>query len=145
MAIEAGVAFANASLLAGLLFAATGEALIAVHTSKGGHYIHGTHDRDTHAMQAHVREQAAKAKAVRVTDFHQSPLGDEVAGRDYDIAGLITEDWLIANTDVAEADYYICGPRPFLRHAVSALSLAGVPAGRIHYEFFGPADELLAA
>ena len=28
---------------------------------------------------------------------------------------------------------------------LSALSLAGVPAVRIHYEFFGPADELLAA
>jgi nitric oxide dioxygenase len=80
-----------------------------------------------------------------VTDFHQHPLPGEVAGQDYDVAGIITADWLIANTALAEADYYICGPRAFLRHAVSALSLAGVPAARVHYEFFGPADELLAA
>ncbi len=121
------------------------EALVAQGNAVPVHYIHGTHDRDTHAMQGHIRGQAAKSSAVRVTDFHQSPLAGEVEGRDYDVAGLITEEWLVSNTDVGEADYYICGPRPFLRHAVSALSLAGVPASRIHYEFFGPADELLAA
>ncbi|MBX9662549.1 MAG: nitric oxide dioxygenase, partial [Novosphingobium sp.] len=75
----------------------------------------------------------------------QTPQADEVAGRDYDHAGIITDEWLIANTPAVDADYYICGPRPFLRHAVSALSLAGVRSDRIHYEFFGPADELLAA
>ena len=109
------------------------------------HYIHGTHNRDTHAMCDHVRKLAAQGKAVHVTDFHQAPLPGEAPGRDYDVAGIITDDWLIANSPVAEADYYICGPRSFLRHAVSALSLAGVPASRIHYEFFGPADELLTA
>lgn len=109
------------------------------------HYIHGTHDRETHAMRDHVRALAEQGKAVRITDFHQTPLADEVEGRDYDVGGIITEEWLIANTPANDADYYICGPRPFLRHAVSALSLAGVPAARIHYEFFGPADELLAA
>ena len=121
------------------------EALVA----KGGtapiHYVHGTHDRTTHAMRDHVHALAASAGLVSVTDFHQHPLGDEVAGRDYDIAGIITDEWLVANTPIAEADYYICGPRAFLRHAVATLSQAGVAASRIHYEFFGPADELLAA
>ena len=97
------------------------------------------------AMRNHVRALAEKNTSVQVVDFHQTPLSDEVAGRDYDEAGIITDDWLVSNTPVAQADYYICGPRPFLRHAVSALSLAGVSSERIHYEFFGPADELLAA
>lgn len=109
------------------------------------HYIHGTHDRTTHAMRRHIRALAARGAAVEVTDFHQTPLADEIAGQDYDLAGLITDEWLLAKTPTASADYYICGPRPFLRAAVSALSLAGVASNRIHYEFFGPADELLAA
>jgi len=121
------------------------EAIVGRHPDLATHYIHGTHDRETHAMRDHVRRLAGCGTAVRVTDFHQTPLTGELAGRDYDHAGVITDDWLVANTPVAEADYYICGPRPFLRAAVSALSLAGVPADRIHYEFFGPADELLAA
>ncbi|GGN58831.1 flavohemoprotein [Novosphingobium indicum] len=121
------------------------EALVKAEADVPVHYVHGTHNRDTHAMRDHIRDLAAKGRAVQVTDFHQTPLAGEVEGRDYDKAGIITDEWLAANTPVAEADYYICGPRPFLRHAVSTLSLAGVPSDRIHYEFFGPADELLAA
>lgn len=120
------------------------ETIAARHPDLPTFYIHGTHDRETHAMRNHVRS-LAKGKAIRVVDFHQTPLAAEVAGEDYDEQGLISDAWLIANTPVGEADYYICGPRPFLRAAVSALSLAGVAADRIHYEFFGPADELLAA
>lgn len=109
------------------------------------HYVHGTHDRDTHAMRDQVHTLAEKGRNVQVSVFHQIPLANEIEGRDYDVAGIITDEWLVSNTQFTEADYYICGPRLFLRHAVSTLSLAGVPFDRIHYEFFGPADELLAA
>lgn len=118
------------------------ETIAARHPDVATHYVHGTHDRETHAMRDHVRA-FADLPNIAVTDFHQTPLADEVAGRDYDHAGLITEEWLLANTPVGEADYYICGPRPFLRAAVSMLSLHGAPMDQIHYEFFGPADELL--
>lgn len=121
------------------------EALVQSHPDVPVHYVHGTHDRTTHALQAHVRALAASAPQAKISDFHQTPLADEVAGRDYDHEGLITPQWLQANMPEGEADYYLCGPRPFLRAMVSALSLAGVPSSRIHYEFFGPADELLAA
>lgn len=121
------------------------ETIAERHPDVAAHYVHGTHDRDTHAMRAHVRSLASRHPMIQVTAFHQTPLPDEISGQDYDHAGLITEEWLLENTPVADADYYICGPRPFLRAAVSALSLTGVAADRIHYEFFGPADELLAA
>lgn len=121
------------------------ETLVAQNAQVPVHYIHGTHDRNTHAMRDHVRGLAAGRDDIRITDFHQTPLPGEAAGRDYDMEGLITEEWLLENTPSAQADYYICGPRPFLRAAVLALSLAGVASDRIHYEFFGPADELLAA
>src|SRR3546814_14299702 len=79
------------------------EALVEHGSEVPVQYIHGTHDRDTHAMRDHVRALAAKGHAVRVIDFHQTPLADEVAGRDYDHAGLITEEWLIASTQIGRA------------------------------------------
>ncbi|MFC4256215.1 NO-inducible flavohemoprotein [Altererythrobacter xixiisoli] len=125
------------------------ETLVAEGSRRPVHYIHGTHDRHTHALREEVAALTdmllQRGVAAQVSVFHQNPADGEEQGRDYDHAGIITEEWLIANTDPARADYYLCGPRPFLRHAVSALSLAGVTAARIHYEFFGPADELLAA
>ncbi|WP_375293485.1 hypothetical protein [Novosphingobium sp. G106] len=75
----------------------------------------------------------------------EPPRADDVAGRDYDHDGLIDEAWLTAHTRIEEANNYLCGPRPFLPAFVATLSLAGVASDRIHYEFFGPAYELLAA
>ncbi|WP_159713931.1 NO-inducible flavohemoprotein [Geminicoccus flavidas] len=108
-------------------------------------YVHGTRDGSTHAMSAHVRELTARHGGIEATNFFEQPRTEDVRGRDYDHAGLITGEWLAEHTPLDEAHYYLCGPRPFLRNFVSTLSRSGVPGTRIHYEFFGPADELLAA
>ena len=44
-----------------------------------------------------------------------------------------------------DVDVYLLGPKPFMR-AVYAHGLAlGVQAAQLRYEFFGPAEDLLAA
>ena len=92
-------------------------------------------------MGEHVRELAGRARNVTVSTFYNEPNGD--AGH-YDERGLINADWLARNTPIEEAVYYLCGPRPFLRAMVGGLARKGVVLGNIRYEFFGPADELLA-
>jgi len=121
------------------------EAIVQHHPDLAVHYLHGTQDGATHALAGHVRALAAGRPNIRITNFYQTPRAEDRAGRDYDHDGLIDETWLTANTPIGDADYYLCGPGPFLRTFVAALSLAGVAFDRIHYEFFGPADELLAA
>ena len=37
-----------------------------------------------------------------------------------------------------DAEYYLCGPLPFLKSVRSALIAKGVPAKDIQYEMFGP-------
>ena len=121
------------------------ETIVAEHPEIKVHYAHGTLDGSTHAMGAHVRALIKEHDNGQATVFYQSPRAEDVASGDYDVAGLIDADWLTANTPIDDADYFLCGPRPFLRTLVAALSLSGVASDRIHYEFFGPADELLAA
>ena len=77
-----------------------------------------------------------------MTTFYQCPRVQDVLSESHHVEGLVTVDWLSANTPFGEADYYLCGPKPFLAAFVHGLARAGVPASRIHYEFFGPADEL---
>jgi nitric oxide dioxygenase len=121
------------------------ETIAERHADLPVHYVHGSLDGTTHAMGAHIKALAARHPNIRVTTFYETPRGGDLAGRDYDRAGLIDAPWLTAETPIGSADYYLCGPRPFLRAFVPALSLAGAPSDSIHYEFFGPADDLLAA
>ena len=108
-------------------------------------YIHGAENGRVHAMGEHARELASQARNITVRTFYNAPDPGDELGRHYDERGLVTADWLARNTPIQEAAYYLCGPRPFLRAMVGGLARTGVPLGQIRYEFFGPADELLAA
>ena len=121
------------------------ETIAARYPNKATHYVHGTLNGSTHAMKDRVRSLAEAHANIRATTFYVEPRPEDRQGEDFDHVGLITVDWLRANTPLEEAGYYLCGPRPFLRAFVGGLALAGVRSNRIHYEFFGPADEILAA
>ncbi|MEE3499919.1 NO-inducible flavohemoprotein [Acidiphilium acidophilum] len=109
------------------------------------HYVHGALNGDTHAMRERVQTLARRNPRVAATTFYSAPGVDDVLGKTHDAEGFINTDWLLANTSLLTADVFLCGPRPFLRTLVDALVKVGVQSDRIHYEYFGPADELLAA
>ncbi|MDJ0388352.1 NO-inducible flavohemoprotein [Roseomonas sp. E05] len=122
------------------------ETLAAEGAARPVQFVHGTLSGATHALGARAKALAkASGGAIRAVTFYECPRPQDVQGAAYDAEGRMTMDWLCANTPLGEADYYLCGPRPFLRAFVGGLLEAGVPAERLHYEFFGPADELLAA
>lgn len=121
------------------------EAIVRSGSGRPTWFVHGAENGRVHAMREHVRALAGGAQGVTLRTFYNKPESADVQGRDYDEPGFITADWLAQNTPMKEAVYYLCGPRPFLRALVGSLARTGVPLGRIRYEFFGPADELLAA
>lgn len=55
--------------------------------------------------------------------------------------GFITADFL-ADRVLKGSDVYVCGPTPFMQAVVSALYKNGVANEKIHFEFFGPAEQL---
>lgn len=116
------------------------ESLSQDHSSVPTWYVHGTASRSTHAFRDDVTALAARHGCATVSTFYEV-IEDEGAA----IGGLISIDWLAENTPLRDSDVFLCGPRSFLRYFVNALCAAGVPADRIHYEFFGPTDEELAA
>jgi nitric oxide dioxygenase len=108
-------------------------------------FVHGAENSRVHAMAGRMRELAAMTAGIELAAFYADPSAADVRGEHYDQQGFITIDWLKANTPFEQAVFYLCGPRPFLRALVTGLAAAGVEPARIRYEFFGPADELLAA
>ncbi len=117
------------------------EELVAKGRKVPVQFIHCNRDRAVHAFRAHVRELAAAQGHTQVTTIYSRP-SEEKPGTEFDIKGHLTLDWLTANTPISEADYFVCGPLGFLRAFVPVLAKAGVPDVRLHYEFFGPVDDL---
>ncbi len=118
---------------------AMAEAIADRHPDLKAHYVHCAINGEVHAFRTHIEALADKHGGIDVTTFYSDPKPDDAP----DQTGHLTLDWLKANTPLAEADYFVCGPLPFLRAFVSGLARAGVPTEHIHYEFFGPVEELI--
>lgn len=121
------------------------EAIVQQAAPRPTWYVHGAQNGRVHAMAGRIRELQASNEEIKAVCFYAEPDPDDVRGEDYDQDGFITVNWLKAHTPFDDAVFYLCGPKPFLRALVPQLAVAGVDATRIRYEFFGPADELIAA
>ena len=56
--------------------------------------------------------------------------------------GLVDAALLESLIQDKNADYYFCGPKPFMIDVYQDLLKWGIPASQVHFEFFGPLQEL---
>ncbi|CAO4163096.1 NO-inducible flavohemoprotein [Methylorubrum aminovorans] len=119
------------------------ESLVQEAPERPAWFVHGALNGRVHAMREHVRSLVANRENLSARTFYAEPEAQDRSGEHYDEAGLVTAEWLAANTPSDRATYYLCGPKPFLAALSNGLTRAGVPAERVRFEFFGPADELL--
>ena len=56
--------------------------------------------------------------------------------------GLIDAELIESLTGQRDADYYFCGPQPFMVGIYHDLLSWGIPASQVHFEFFGPRQAL---
>lgn len=59
--------------------------------------------------------------------------------------GLADAEFIESLLPGKDADYYFCGPRPFMVNIYRDLLQWGIPASQVHFEFFGPREELANA
>lgn len=118
------------------------ETIAEQHPQVETHFVHGALNSSVHAMDLHVRSLILGLDHARISTFYSNPLNDDVAGVTHDYDGYVTAEWLRHHTSIEHAQYFLCGPKPFLRSLVPGLLQLGVPRDHLHYEFFGPADEL---
>jgi nitric oxide dioxygenase len=101
-------------------------------------FVHGARNSGVHAMRDRLRETAAAHSNFHLVVFYNEPLTGDVQGRDYDHAGFVDINAIKQAILLADADYYICGPIPFMRMQHDALKNLGIHEAQIHYEVFGP-------
>ncbi|EFF81387.1 oxidoreductase NAD-binding domain protein [Acinetobacter haemolyticus ATCC 19194] len=100
-------------------------------------FIHACRSSQVHAMKKHIHDLKDKYPRLSTFTAYEFPHDGDVLGIDYDIAGRLD----LSNVDAAllpiNADYYLCGPMPFMAEQHRALIARGVPAQNIHSEAFG--------
>jgi nitric oxide dioxygenase len=70
------------------------------------------------------------------------PLHDDVRLKRCDSTGLIDEGLLRDVLPTTDAEFFVCGPKPFMLGVLQCLNSLDVGGSSIHYEFFGPTQEM---
>ncbi|WP_087973975.1 NO-inducible flavohemoprotein [Oceanobacillus rekensis] len=101
-------------------------------------YIHAARSGKFHAMKDRVDEIASAAKNVTSLTVYDSP----TEGETYDKKGYIDQEWLSTVLPTSDAAFYFCGPKGFMRAAYKHLKALNVADSDIHFEIFGPPEDI---
>lgn len=108
-------------------------------------FLQAARNSNVHAFADEVRNLSKAGPNVKTHVLYDAPLpGDIEQGKAND-TGFVTTELLRDWTPYEEAEFYFCGPKPFMADVHSSLQTLGVDEQRVHYEFFGPKEELQPA
>ncbi len=99
-------------------------------------FIHGARHGGQHAFAEEVRMIARKHTNVRTLVAYSQPRASDVMGEHFDIEGRLNSATIDAAVGELDADYFLCGPAPFLSAMTDILSGLGVDDRQVHIEQF---------
>ncbi len=114
------------------------EALARAGSERAVWWVHGARNGAEHAFAAEARQLVSRLSAAHSHVRYSRPRPDDREGVDYDAAGRIDLDALLALEVPRDADFYLCGPATFLRELTAALLGWAVQPDSLHREVFGP-------
>lgn len=106
--------------------------LVATKSSRQVHFFHTCRNNTVHAFKSHVEELAASQTNVTAKFFY-----DQRTEQECGVGAAPLEIEHLLSPELADAEYYLCGPAPFMRHYLSELQRHGVTNQRIFAEAFG--------
>lgn len=104
-------------------------------------FIHAAANSNVHALREEV-ESLTSLEHVNSFYFYDSPTEEDITNKMFDVKGYVTQEWMEENLPIQEADFYFCGPVPFMKAINTSLKNLGVTEDRINFEFFGPKGSL---
>jgi nitric oxide dioxygenase len=118
---------------------------LAHHSSEAQvEFIHAARDSRAHALADEVRHIAAEKPHFRTHFRYDAPRANDLTEKRCDSVGLIDGTFLRSWLPSKNADFYFCGPKPFMVGVYRALKEWDVDESRIHFEFFGPREDIAA-
>lgn len=121
------------------------KSLVAARPDAPLYFLQAARNSRTHAFAEEIQELAAAGSNVRTLTLYDQPLPEDEQNQRCDASGIVNETVLRDWTPFAEAEFYFCGPKPFMQNVYASLNSLNVPAERIHFEFFGPRQDIESA
>lgn len=104
--------------------------------------IHGCLTDEVQPFKSVIDEFSASHPNLDV-HYRYSDLGPDADLADENCStGFVDAELIESMVPDRHADYYFCGPRPFMINIYQDLLLWGIPSSQVHFEFFGPREEL---
>lgn len=101
-------------------------------------FIHACLNEQVQAFKATV--DALEKKNPKLKAHHRYSDAGTRAGNAS--TGFVTAELIQSLLPGRDADYYFCGPQPFMVSIYHDLLKWGIPASQVHFEFFGPRQDL---
>jgi len=111
--------------------------LLADGSERSVTFVHACRNGRVHAFREWLDETAASHANVKRVVFYEAVDASDRHGIDYDFEGRLDVTKIADRVIALDADYYICGPVPFMRAQRDALVALGVEPACIHTEVFG--------
>jgi nitric oxide dioxygenase len=118
------------------------ESIVHQRVNTPVYFIHAARNSRHQVFGKEVRRLAAECPNIRAHICYDQPLADDLSSGRCDSVGLIDKPLLKELLPTRDAEYYLCGPKPFMRGLLHSLQKWGVADSQIHYEFFGPRQDL---
>ena len=109
------------------------------------YFIHAARNGQVHAFADEVSQLAEQNPRVQTCICYDEPSEADRAENAFDHEGRVDLSLLQRIVSGPDADFYFCGPKPFMRGVQRALTDWGVAPERVRFEWFGPAQELAPA
>ncbi|MCI0184777.1 MAG: NO-inducible flavohemoprotein [Acidibacillus sp.] len=104
-------------------------------------YVHAAIHGGVHAFQTEMEELAIAHPSLQYYIVYEKPHEEDKQRAHFAQAGYIDLALLDARVP-RDAEFYVCGPKPFMKSMVTSLQQLNVSSDHIHYEFFGPQGSL---
>ena len=113
------------------------HALVAERSAREIWWIHGARSGPEHAFREETSGLLASLPNAHRVIAYSAPMPND---EQFDVSGRLTGYVLEAAGVPIDADFYLCGPGPFMDDLSAALASRGVMPDRFRTEIFGPRE-----
>ncbi|KAL2834580.1 globin-like protein [Aspergillus pseudoustus] len=117
------------------------KSVVSLSKSRPAVFVHAARNGRVHAMKHHLAKIIEQNPQVSKAVFYEEVTEGDKKGIDYDHVGRVNVAKIKDQVLLSDADYYICGPSPFMKAQSKGLRQLGVHPNRIHMEVFGSPKE----